>query len=280
MSTQIPLDPAARADHEENGLNIVSADLAYVRLMISNAVLYGEPGSSAGWVLIDAGIPGSAEAIRQAAAKRFGHAVLPRAIVLTHGHFDHVGALETLVEEWNAPVYAHPLERPYLDGTSKYPPPDPTVGGGLMARASSLYPRGPVNVSAHLHDLSETSEVQPMPGWRWIHTPGHTPGHVSLWREGDRTLIVGDAFITTDQESAYAVLTQKPEMHGPPQYYTPDWESSERSVKLLSDLAPETAIPGHGNAFRGEPLRESLASLARNFRVVALPEHARGSSAP
>jgi hypothetical protein len=46
---------------------------------------------------------------------------------------------------------------------------------------------------------------------------------VSIWREEDRALIAGDAFITTDQESAYAVLRQEPELHGPPQYFTPDW---------------------------------------------------------
>ena len=41
-----------------------------------------------------------------------------------------------------------------------------------------------------------------MPGWRWVHTPGHTAGHVSLFRDADRTLIAGDAFVTTKQESA------------------------------------------------------------------------------
>jgi glyoxylase-like metal-dependent hydrolase (beta-lactamase superfamily II) len=39
------------------------------------------------------------------------------AIIMTHGHFDHVGVLEDLAETWQAPVYAHELERPYLDGT-------------------------------------------------------------------------------------------------------------------------------------------------------------------
>ena len=46
------------------------------------------------------------------------------AIVMTHGHFDHVGALEDLAEEWDTPVDAHPLEHPYLDGKASYPPGD------------------------------------------------------------------------------------------------------------------------------------------------------------
>jgi glyoxylase-like metal-dependent hydrolase (beta-lactamase superfamily II) len=71
-----------------------------------------------------------------------------------------------------------------------------------MARLSPLYPRGPVNVSGRLRALPADGSVPGMPGWRWVHTPGHTPGHVSLWRESDRTILAGDAFITTRQESA------------------------------------------------------------------------------
>ena len=62
-----------------------------------------------------------------------------------------------------------------------------------------------------------------MQGWRWIFTPGHSPGHISLFRDSDRTLIVGDAFVTTKQESLMSVMTQRMEMHGPPMYFTPDW---------------------------------------------------------
>jgi hypothetical protein len=90
-----------------------------------------------------------------------------------------------------------------------------------MARLSGLYPRGPIDVSSWLQPLREDGSVPPLPGWRWIHTPGHTVGHVAFWREADRALIAGDAFITTDQESAYAVATQKPELQGPPMYFTP-----------------------------------------------------------
>ena len=60
--------------------------------------------------------------------------------LLTHGHFDHVGALGELAGGWKAPVYAHLLEMPYLAGAASYPPPDPTVGGGLTALLSPLFP--------------------------------------------------------------------------------------------------------------------------------------------
>jgi glyoxylase-like metal-dependent hydrolase (beta-lactamase superfamily II) len=59
------------------------------------------------------------------------------------------------------------------------------------------------------------------PGWRWIPTPGHSPGHISLLRDSDRTIVAGDAFTTTKQESLVAALTQRAEIHGPPMYFTP-----------------------------------------------------------
>src|ERR1700712_117593 len=192
MSQQVPVDASARADeHHVGKLALVAPDLAYERLAIVNAVFYGQP--SAGdrrWLLIDAGVPGMAGRIRSAAEERFGANARPAAIILTHRPFDHVGSLKQLVEEWDVPIYAHELELPYLDGRSAYPPPDPTVGGGLMAFFSSLYPKGPIDVSRWLATLPSDGSVPFMDGWRWIHTPGHTPGHVSLWREDDRALVV------------------------------------------------------------------------------------------
>ncbi|MDB6116672.1 MAG: fold metallo-hydrolase, partial [Verrucomicrobiaceae bacterium] len=117
--------------------------------------------------------------------------------------------------------------------------------------------------------------IPDLPGWQWLHTPGHTPGHVSLWRESDRCLIAGDAFITTRQESAYAVLTQAPELHGPPAYFTPDWDSAEQSVKKLAALQPDLVITGHGRAMQGAEMQAALQNLAENFRDVAVPEQGR-----
>ena len=114
-----------------------------------------------------------------------------------------------------------------------------------------------------------------MAGWRWLHTPGHTPGHVSLWRESDRLLVAGDAFITTRQESAYAAITQAPEMHGPPMYFTPDWVSARASVQSLAALAPDVVVTGHGQAMQGQEMRAALQELAQRFDEVAVPETGR-----
>ncbi|MEO8226547.1 MAG: MBL fold metallo-hydrolase, partial [Gemmatimonadota bacterium] len=204
----------------------------------------------------------------------FGDGSRPAAIILTHGHFDHIGALAELAVRWSVPVYAHPLEMPYLTGRSAYPPPDPSVGGGAMSVLSRFYPSGPFDFRGIVRTLPPDGTVPGLPEWRWIHTPGHAPGHVSLFRDRDRTLIAGDALVTTQQESAMAVLSQRREIHGPPAYFTPDWRSARRSVERLAALDPVVVATGHGRPLIGN-VRESLRLLARHFNTLALPTHGR-----
>lgn len=232
------------------------------------------------WALVDAGLKWSAPRIRNMASELFGEGVRPTAIILTHGHFDHVGALQTLTREWNVPVYAHSLEVPYLTGVSSYPPPDPTVGGGLMAAMSWMYPKGPINVHDFIRVLPNDNSIPGFPDWKYIHTPGHTPGHISLFRERDRVLIAGDAFVTTKAESAIYTLSGTKYLSGPPKYFTCNWASAELSVIKLAALDPAIAATGHGKIMRGEELRAALRSLSTHFKTVALPVEGRYRNEP
>jgi glyoxylase-like metal-dependent hydrolase (beta-lactamase superfamily II) len=274
MKHQIPLPEEAMAPDLHDGLvHEIAPGVAYMRLGISNCVLVGFPDTGEeGWVLVDAGVSGFAGRIERAARERFGaDESYPTGVVLTHGHFDHVGSLGRLLRTWDVPVFAHRQEMPFLDGRRAYPRPDPWAGG-MMSLTSPMLPRGPFDLRPHLRELPGNGSVPGMPGWEWIHTPGHSEGHVSLWRERDGTLVVGDAFITTRQESAYDVITQRAEMHGPPMYFTPDWDAARESVRLLASLEPELVVTGHGRAMRGPAMRRALYRLAEEFDRVARPE--------
>ena len=161
------------------------------------------------WVLVDAGLPGSAGKIQRRANEVFG-ATPPVVILLIHGHFNHVSALPGLLAAWQgAHVHPHSLELLCLTGRSSYPPPNPTVGGGVMAYLSFLYTKKLLNLGPRVQALPADGSVPGLPCWRWLHTPGHTFGHVSFSREEDRVLVAGDVFTTVVGESGLAILPQK-----------------------------------------------------------------------
>jgi glyoxylase-like metal-dependent hydrolase (beta-lactamase superfamily II) len=269
------------------GVEELTPDLARLRIAFVNVYLVGQPNpggatpdTAARWALVDAGLAMGTAEILSVAATRFGENARPSAIILTHGHFDHVGALEALLGVWDVPVYAHALELPFLTGRADYPPPDPTVGRGLMARLSPMFPERGIDLGDRVRALPGDGEVPGLPGWRWIATPGHAPGHVSLFRDADRVLIAGDAVTTTRQESVFSVLTQRQEMSGPPAYFTIDWEKARRSVETLAQLKPDLLATGHGEPMRGADAAEELAVLARDFDRRAKPARGRYVNEP
>ncbi|HHY73658.1 MAG TPA: MBL fold metallo-hydrolase [Bacillus bacterium] len=258
-----------------SGLSIqVLPDLFCHTVQIVNIVFVGNR-ETGDFVLVDAGMPHSADEIINVAEEHFGVGKRPKAIILTHGHFDHVGAIIELVNHWQVPVYAHELEMPYLTGQMSYPEPDATVEGGMVAKMSPLFPNEPINLGNHIEKLPPDGTVPYMEGFRWLLTPGHTPGHVSFFRDFDKALIVGDAFVTVKQESLYKVFTQEQEISGPPRYLTPDWRAAKESVIKLEALKPTVAVTGHGLPMSGELLSTSLEKLVSEFDSIAVPDYGK-----
>jgi glyoxylase-like metal-dependent hydrolase (beta-lactamase superfamily II) len=250
-------------------LEDAATGITALRIVFVN--VFGLTHADGSWTLVDAGLPLSAALIRNWAEKHFS--APPEAIVLTHGHFDHVSAAKELAEKWNVFIYAHPQEFPFLTGQREYAPPDFGAGGGLMSLLSPLYPRGPVQLGDRLKPLAEEGTeggAGAIPGWTAVHTPGHTPGHVSFFRPADGVLLAGDAFCTTKPESFFdAAISQSPELHGPPAYFTPDWNSAAASIQKLAALNPTVVAPGHGKPISGDDVASKLHQLAAQFRQAA-----------
>ena len=133
----------------------------------------------------------------------------------------------------------------------------------------------PINIASSLVPLPADCTIPGMVGWRWIHTPGHSPGHVSFFRDGDRTLLAGDAFVTIRTDSFYKAIIQKEEINGPPPYFTSDWDAAWESVKKLEALKPALAVTGHGPAMEGEELRSGLEELVNEFDEIAIPKYVK-----
>jgi glyoxylase-like metal-dependent hydrolase (beta-lactamase superfamily II) len=265
-------------EHEVVPMNDVAVSVRGLRIAFVN--VFSVTHADGSWTLIDASLPLTANVIHRW-AKKFASAP-PNAIILTHGHFDHVSAARDLADEWDVPVYAHVLEIPYLTGLKEYPAPNVGAGGGAMSLLSPLYPRGPIDLGDRLHLLpfSDSADLPEMPGWKLFHTPGHTPGHVSLFRPRDRCLLVGDAFCTTKPESFFeAAIAQRPELHGPPAYFTSDWPAAQNSVERLATLAPLIVAPGHGHPLSGATLPDQLRDLAQLFDSVAVPDNRKDLAA-
>jgi len=149
---------------------------------------------------------------------------------------------------------------------------DPTVDEGLVAKMSPSFPHKAIDLGLRAVTLPSDGSVPGAPNWKWVHTPGHTEGHVSLFRDSDRMLMAGDAFTTTKQESLLSVVTHHEQISGPPKYLTEDWKKAKDSVRHLMELKPSLAIPSHGEPMKNEELTKHLEILVNNFDEIAKPE--------
>jgi glyoxylase-like metal-dependent hydrolase (beta-lactamase superfamily II) len=249
-------------------LSYVASGVYHTKIVFVGAYFVDTPEiANNAWVLVDTGLPFSHGKITKAAQSRYG-AQKPSAIVLTHGHFDHAGAALALASDWNVPIFAHRLEMPYLTGKSDYPPQDSSMGGAI-AQMARLFPHSGYDFGRRVVIIPESGEIPEMPNWKILHTPGHTAGHVSLWRKRDRTLIAGDALATMNLDSWTSQITEKQEFCRPATPFTTDWRAAQRSVELLADLEPNAVGAGHGQPIAGADTAQRLKEFARNFQPPA-----------
>jgi len=243
-------------------------------------VIANRKSFSKGWVLVDTGPEGSANKIITMAESIFGKGTQPAAIILTHGHSDHSGSVKQLLKYWDVPVYAHELEIPYLTGVSSYPPADPSVGHGLLSLLSVFFRKNPISLADKVKSIDMNEGIAELPEWKVIGTPGHSPGHISLFLPLNTTLIAGDALATTHAESVVAILGNVKSLSGPPMYMTTDWQAAEESVNKIAALEPRIIAAGHGPVLRGRDVKEPLQHLSSRFKETAVPSSGRYVNAP
>lgn len=182
-------------------------------------------------VLIDAGVRQSPKKILR---QLDGYTVNSHA--LTHAHPDHQGASHDVCTKLGIPFWAPELdaaaaENPELIGERQ--PKHPVAQFYVRIFAGPGHP-----VDRKLHDGDEVA------GFKVLHVPGHSAGHVAFWRESDRVLILGDVLTNMDQ------LTLIRGLHEPKPYLTPDPAENRRSAKKLAPLEPELVVFGHGPPLR------------------------------
>ena len=234
----------------------------------TNAYLVHD-GSS--WILIDAGWGNDGPHIRAAARSLLGPELSPSAILLTHAHPDHDGSARELAQAWRCPIFVHPAELPIATGDfaamARYAGPlDRWLILPLMRAIGRRRREAAIagsSLEGFVHPLGPLGAIPGVKGWEWIHTPGHTPGHVAYLRARDRVVLSGDAILTLEVNAPAGLLRQRQGLSGPPWYTTWDRQAAAASIRLIADLEPFVLASGHGLPLAGSGTAGTVRAFAR-----------------
>ena len=198
-------------------------------------------------ILVDTGIPGQLQQIREA-MERVGvpFAALDK-VILTHQDIDHIGSLSDILNasRHKIEVLAHEADKPYIEGDK----PLLKMNRERMTRMFEALPEAQRKQAeamfsdppkAHVDRTVSDGETLPYCGGiTVIHTPGHAPGHISLYLNQSKTLIAGDAMSIVDGR-----------LSGPNPQATPDMDTALHSLKEFPRYDIETVVCYHGGLFR------------------------------
>jgi hydroxyacylglutathione hydrolase len=170
-------------------------------------------------------------------------------LALTHVHPDHQGAAKAVCEARGVPLACHTEDVEAMEG--RRPIQEAATGNPVNRIVRALWEGPPHEVGRVLQDGDEVA------GFRVVHTPGHSRGHIVFFRESDRVAICGDVI----RNMSYA--TGLPGIKEPPGIFTYDPAENRRSIRKLAELNPSLILPGHG------PVVTDVAAFERF--VASLP---------
>jgi glyoxylase-like metal-dependent hydrolase (beta-lactamase superfamily II) len=201
--------------------------------------------------LVDTGLKGKAASIL-GEVKHLGYSPSDIAnIIITHHHADHAGSLAELKKATGARILAHPSDVPYIDGRLPQPgPARPRWLGKALAPFSRFWGTVPISVDTLIND----EDVLPvLGGVRILHTPGHTPGSISLYLPQSKLVIVGD------------LLANRFGLSLPSMLFTVDIAQEINSIKKLASLDFDIVCFGHGRPLLHEA-QQKVAHFAERLK--------------
>ncbi len=202
-----------------------------------------------GAVLLDTGFPGDRFAIERMFIKLGLEPKDLRAILLTHGHIDHAGNAAWAKAWSGAPVYAHPLDQPHLEGVFPYRDAARVCGVlETVGRAVTGYRAVTIDVP-----LADGQELPFWGGLRVVHLPGHTVGHCGFYSARHDVLFSGDLwvrFMMRTQVSPW-IFTDLPKQVWP-------------SMDKARAIGARWVIPGHYDLPNALKLRQRFEELCED----------------
>lgn len=204
--------------------------------------------------LVDAGLATSPKRILAALTEIGAGRVDVTRIIATHSHLDHVGGLKAVAERTGSPVAVHADDAADVrDGRGA--PLDPALPLGRLMHRQPVGSAA-VPVEEELHD----GQVLPIAGGlEVVHTPGHTPGHISLLHRPSATLITGDAIWNMNSRRTWPVFAGCSDGH-----------QTKQTAARLGDLEYRTAAFTHGPEIRdtGRDAVRAFLARPRGFRLL------------